>query len=175
MEEWRNIKDFENYQVSNLGRVRNKRGTIIKSFDNGHGYLRISLCRDGKHYNKYIHRLVADAFIDNPHGLSDVNHINEQKHDNRVENLEFVSHKDNCNYGTRTERQSQKISGGKNVGAKKIICVTTGEIFDTVKQGADKYNIHAQNISQSIKLDIHCGKLEDGTKLKWDYYEEEVA
>lgn len=167
MEEWRKIKDFENYQVSNLGRVKNKRGTIIKSFDNGHGYLRISLCKDGKHYNRYVHRLVAEAFIDNPHCLSDVNHINQQKDDNCVENLEWVSHKDNCNYGTRNERQSQKISGANNVGAKKVMCITTGEVFDTIKQGADKYSIHAQNISQSIKLDIYCGKLEDGTKLKW--------
>lgn len=184
MEEWRDIDGYVGlYQVSNLGRVRSldridsmgrlRQGQILKITDNAKGYKKVMLCKDGKHINKYVHRLVAQAFIPNHNNLTEVNHKNEIKSDNRVENLEWTTHRDNMEYGTRKQRQREKISGSQNVGAKKIICVTTGEIFDTVRQGADKYNVYPQNISQSIKRDIHCGKLEDGTKLKWDYYEGE--
>lgn len=125
-EEWREIKGFEDrYEVSNLGRVRskprytvvtNKKGTrfrrkmqskILKPSDNGCGYMHVILTSGKQKFGKYIHRLVCDAFIPNPENLSTVNHISENKLDNRAENLEWMSLKDNINFGTRTERAAR--------------------------------------------------------------------
>ena len=108
MEIWKDIKDYEGlYQVSNLGRVKSlKYGKekILKSCKLNNGYLIVNLHKEGKQKHYYIHRLVATAFIPNPDNLSQVNHINEDKTDNRVENLEWCDNKYNINYGTRNER-----------------------------------------------------------------------
>lgn len=68
------------------------------------GYETVHLRINGKAQTRLVHRLVASAFIPNPLNWDDVNHINEIKTDNRVENLEWMSHKDNCNYGSRNEK-----------------------------------------------------------------------
>jgi hypothetical protein len=65
---------------------------------------------NGKSTNHKVHRLVAQAFIPNPNNLSDVNHKDENRKNNNVENLEWMSHVDNCNYGTRNERSKVKRS-----------------------------------------------------------------
>ena len=99
VEEWRPIEGFENYLVSDQGRVMNaKTGRILKPHDNGNGYYQTQLWKNNKPYNKRVNRLVADAFIPNPEGLKTVNHINEIKTDNRVTNLEWMSHADNVRY-----------------------------------------------------------------------------
>lgn len=186
MEEiWKDVRGFEGlYQISNFGRVRSldridsmgrlHLGQILKITDNSHGYKKVTLCKNSVHTNKYIHRLVAEAFISNPNNLSEVNHKDEDKSNNSIDNLEWVSHRDNMEYGTRKERHKAKISGANNVGAKKVICITTGEVFATVKEASEKYGVFPQNLGASIRKNHYCGKLEDGTKLKWSYYEEEV-
>ena len=93
---WRTINDFNNYQVSKLGLVRNKKTKlIIKPFVNNNGYLRVNLYKDGVCYKKMVHVLVADAFIDNPLKLTEVDHINNRRKDNRAINLKWVTHSDN--------------------------------------------------------------------------------
>lgn len=110
MEEWRDIKGYEGlYQVSNEGRVKNIKRNVYRVFnDNGYGYYMVILSKDGVKKPFYVHRLVAEAFIPNPSNLPQVNHKNEQKHLNFVENLEWCSAKYNMNYGTARDRTSEK-------------------------------------------------------------------
>lgn len=105
------IKDFEGYYITEDGRVWSTTSNkYLSPRTDGRGYLAVRLYNDGKAVEQKIHRLVADAFIPNPYGYTEVNHLDENKQNNNAANLEWCSHKDNCNYGTRTLRQSKKIS-----------------------------------------------------------------
>lgn len=108
---WLQIEDYENYQVSSLGRIKSlKYGKekIRKQRKINNGYLTINLWKEGIMKSCLVHRLVASAFIDNPNNLETVNHINEDKTDNRACNLEWMSVADNNRYGTGYERRSIK-------------------------------------------------------------------
>ena len=113
MEIWRDIDSYEGlYQISNKGRVKSlKYGKerILRAHDNGDGYLKVQLYKNTACQYRYIHRLVAIAFIQNPDNKPQVNHKDENKKNNCVENLEWITCIDNCNYGTRNERVSRKI------------------------------------------------------------------
>ena len=115
MEEWRDIKGWEGlYQVSNLGRVKslerkvwNSRGRgyymtipekILDGYDYGHGYLYVQLSKDGNVKHCRINRLVAQAFLDNPSNLPEVNHKDKIRTNNRVDNLEWCTTKYNAEY-----------------------------------------------------------------------------
>lgn len=107
VEIWRDIEGYHDYQVSNLGRVKSlKYGKekILRGCKDSDGYLLINLWKDGKKKSYKIHRLVASAFLDNPNNLPEVNHIDEDKTNNCVSNLEWCSGEYNFNYGTRIER-----------------------------------------------------------------------
>lgn len=119
MEEiWKDIKGYEGlYQVSNCGRVRNSKGRILKQRKDKYGYFVIKLCKNNKHKHFLVHRLVASTFISNPDNLPCVNHRNELKVDNRVENLEYCTVLYNNTYGTRLERVSNKKINGKKAKA----------------------------------------------------------
>jgi hypothetical protein len=105
---WRKIEEFKNYEVSNLGNVRslNYRRTgetkILKLGKDKNGYLYICLWENGKQYFKTVHRLVATAFISNPQGKPQINHINGDKENNRVSNLEWCTGKENCQHAYNT-------------------------------------------------------------------------
>ena len=122
---WKNIKDYENlYQGSNLGRVRSFdrwvkgrngslrfcKGRILKPGINGRGYLQVDLCKNGKVKKFLVHRLVAEAFLPNPDNLPEVNHKDENKQNNNVENLEWCDRTHNVNYGTAIERMIKTAS-----------------------------------------------------------------
>ena len=117
---WKDIEGYEGlYQISNMGRVKSlnynntgKEG-ILKTGKTAKGYLQVTLCKDGKKKGYRIHRLVATAFCENPMGYTDVNHIDQDKTNNKVENLEFCSRSYNCNYGTRNKRIAEKMRGRK--------------------------------------------------------------
>ena len=110
---WKDIDGYEGlYQISNKGRVKRlykASERILKPRDNGRGYLRVHLTKENTSKHIRVHRLVARAFIPNPDNLPEINHRDENKKNNCVENLEWMRHIDNCNYGTRNERISRKI------------------------------------------------------------------
>lgn len=105
---WRPIVGFEeHYLVSNSGEVWSLRGgRTLKPKIDRYGYKVVGLSVNGKLYHRTIHRLVAEAFVPNPNNLPTVNHINENKTDNRASNLEWASIADNVNHGTRNERMA---------------------------------------------------------------------
>ena len=104
MEVWKDIKGYEGlYWVSNLGRVKSKR-KILKPI-NGE-YLKVGLSKNGKQKTFTIHRLVAQEFVNNPKNKSQVNHKDENKHNNNSNNLEWVTFQENMNYGTKQDRES---------------------------------------------------------------------
>ena len=139
MEIWKDISGYENkYQVSNFGRIkslqrdvisgrggfRTVKEKILKPKIDRYGYLTIDL-RDQNQIRKTlkIHRLVAIAFISNPENKIQVNHKNESKTDNTIQNLEWTTPLQNSNYGTRTERSAKKrrnSSISKNVEQKDL-------------------------------------------------------
>ena len=127
-EVWKDVKGYEGlYQVSNFGRVKRvggvvKHGTsktltvverILKVNVNGKGqeHLMVHLSKGGKVKKAYVHRLVAEAYIPNPDNLPEVNHKDENPMNNKVDNLEWCTHLYNNLYGTKIERQREKMIG----------------------------------------------------------------
>ena len=124
-EEWRDVAGYEDlYQVSSEGRVKSlerklphwrggeqiKKERILKPDVSQDGYLRVGLYAGGKRKRFRVHRLVCEAFHENPENKPEVNHINEDKTDNRAVNLEWCTAKENCNHGSRNERVAKAQS-----------------------------------------------------------------
>ena len=105
-EVWKDVKDYEGlYQISDKGRVKSLwfgKEKILKPGRDTCGYLQVNLSKNGEKKTYQVHRLVAKSFLPNPDNLSEVNHKDENKENNIVENLEFCDRKYNINYGTRT-------------------------------------------------------------------------
>ena len=132
-EQWRTaVYDGEIYEglykVSNLGRIlslnyKNTGKAELKTpVANKCGYLTVQLWKNGKPKLCKVHRLVAQTFIPNPNNLPQVNHIDQDKTNNRVENLEWKSPKGNCNHGTRNERIAKANTNGKQ--SKRVLQFT---------------------------------------------------
>lgn len=141
MEKWKPIPQWEGYfQISNYGRVRNRDGLIRKTIPNNKGYEMVTLkakTSGNKPQTKTIHRLVALAFIPNPNNYTDVNHIDENKYNNHYTNLQWMSHRDNCNHGNRNEivRQINLGRVGKlNPRSKPVMCIETGQVYESMRQ-----------------------------------------
>lgn len=158
MEEWKQvIIDGEewNYEVSNYGNVRNKKtGRILKLHETHKGYLEIGLYKNNKAKIYKVHRLVAIMFIPNDNTeKTQINHINEIKTDNRVENLEWCTSKENANHGTRTERVSKS-------NMKKIKCLETGQEFESIKEASIVLGLDTSGIAKCCKgYQEVCGNL----------------
>lgn len=104
------IKNFENYQVTDDGKIWSKNtNKFLNQFDVG-GYLRVSLYKEGKCYPTFVHKIVAEAFVENPNNYTEINHKDENHYNNSASNLEYCTHTYNMRYGTRTQRQINSIS-----------------------------------------------------------------
>jgi hypothetical protein len=111
VEIWKPIVGYDGYEISNLGRVKSVKfgkEKIMKNDKNEDGYLRVNLCKEGNHKHFKVHRLVAQAFIPNPNNFPIINHKNEIKTDNRVENLEWCTYSYNNTYNDRAKKSGKK-------------------------------------------------------------------
>ena len=110
-EEWRNISEFPNYQVSNIGRVRNSiTGRINNLYSNKVGYIFVTFRKNKRGFSCFVHRLVATAFIENPLRKPCVDHINRSKNDNTINNLRWSTRSENqANIGKRSNTSSSFI------------------------------------------------------------------
>ena len=111
-EEFKIIKGFENYSISNFGNVANvKTGLILKSCINGRGYLKVGLNIKGKTFTKKIHRLVAEAFIPNPYNKPCVDHIDNDILNNNINNLRWTTVSENLMNQSMSKNNSSGVKG----------------------------------------------------------------
>ena len=142
MEEWRMVVGYEGlYEVSNFGNVRSKRKILKQT--NYNGYQCVCLSKESNRKIHKVHRLVAIAFIPNEENKREVNHIDEDKTNNHVSNLEWVTPKENINHGTCIKRRSKKHE-------KPVRCVETGEIFRSSKLAQEWLGIGGCGVNQCI-------------------------
>lgn len=122
MEEWRAVPGYEGlYEVSNIGNVRNvRRNTLLRLQKTNNGYIQVWLYKNGISTGLKVHRLVAQAFLPNPDNLPMINHKDEDRTNNRVENLEWCDAKYNNTYGTRQDKvRDTAIKNGSWSGLSK--------------------------------------------------------
>lgn len=131
MEIWTNIKDVPGYEVSSEGRIRNsKTGRIMKTPVNSKGYKVIALRNNSmrNHYSqKSVHRLVADNFYDGDHTDLDVNHIDGNKLNNHISNLEFCTRSENVSHAFRLGLKQPSRQ-------KKVRVIETGKVFNSIRE-----------------------------------------
>ena len=171
-ENWKAIAGYEGiYEVSDMGRVKSlgndkyRKEKILKPRKNTGGYPYVNLYKDGKRKTITVHRLVAKAFIPNHNNLETVNHKDEVKTNNVADNLEWMSQRDNNNYGTHNKRMAEALS--KQV---QMFDKFTGELlatFPSLMEAERVTGIDDGNISKCC-----LGKLKSAGGYVWRYASE---
>ena len=191
---WKSIRGFEGlYEASNYGRIRSldrrvrsgnrfntnidsavKKGKILKQVDVGFGYLQVCLRKNNKNHSLYVHRLVWEAFNGLiPEGMQ-VNHINEIKSDNRLDNLNLMTAVQNSNWGTRnkriTETKSQKVySKESRQGTKVAMYSLQSEFQKSFPTIAAAMRFLGKTGSSSNISGACEGKFKTAYKHQWKY------
>lgn len=178
---WRPVRGYEGwYEVSNFGRVRSLthmiphycggerivRGKILKQYFTKWGYKYVMLYKDGVSKHSVVHRLVAEAFIPNPNNLPCVNHKDEDKTNNHVENLEWCTYAYNNNYGTKKKRISKAKTNGKR--SKLVLQYTlNGEFVAEYPSGRE---VERQKGFEQASIGRCClGKQKSAYGYIWKY------
>ena len=175
---WKDILNYEGlYQVSNLGRVKSLerfdalghrlKEKILKPGINQYGYYQVALCKQSVQKHYMVHRLVWSAFNSSiPEGLQ-VNHINEIKSDNRLENLNLMTCKENCNWGSRNERRIERQKNRKDL-SKAVLQFTLDDIlvkeYPSIRQAERETGFNQAHIVTCCK-----GKYKQMKGFKWQY------
>lgn len=144
-EYWRTIPSFPVYSASNLGRIRNDRtNRIMHVFMNTRGYLALSIYINGERFQQMVHRLVAEAFLGGPYPDLDVNHIDGNKTNNCIENLEWC---------TRTENVRHAVHNGLRPGPRRraVRIIETGDEFESLRACAGYFGADVSCISWALR------------------------
>ena len=168
-EVWVDIKGYEGlYQISTMGNVKSlsrqvkhsngglkvlKERMLKTRVNSTTGYREVGLSKDGKQKFHHIHKLVAEAFIDNPHRLPVVNHIDGCKTNNDISNLEWVTCSENIRHaltnGLSKNNMTDEISRlGNEAHRKQVKCIEDDLVFDSVREAASYYGLQISNISR---------------------------
>ena len=174
LEKFVDIQGYEGlYKVNKSGAILSVRsGKLLTASKNKQGYINVVLSKDGKSITYKVHRLVALAFISNPNNYPYVNHKDEDKTNNNVENLEWCTPKYNLNYGTAIKRRSEAIKASPVKQRKAVIQLSlSGEFikeYRSTKEASEETSIDRRRISCAIN---HVGKQAQGYLwvLKDDY------
>lgn len=186
-EMWKDIVGYEGlYQVSNTGKVKSLKRKVYAGSGrmrwqyekimsgnktNGNGYKIVTLNKEGKGKNKYIHRLVAETFLDNPYNYKYINHKDENKSNNCVDNLEFCTAQYNSTYNNLHIRNGLKNRNNKY--SKKILQLNDNDeiinIFPSISEASRQLNVSCQAISDCLRgIQLHSAG------YKWKYANEEL-
>lgn len=158
------MKDIPGYEglyaVTSCGKVWSYRSKKFLKPELLGGYLRVCLTHNYKQEHHFIHVLVAKTYIPNPNNLPQVNHLDEDKTNNCIFNLEWTTLKENCNYGTRNERIATKHY-------KSVFCVELNRVFNSPTEAAEELKINRGNI-------YHCcnGLQHTAAGYHWKYVEQ---
>lgn len=165
---WKVIEEFPNYEVSNLGRVRNKeKKNIIAPIKGSNGYLSVRIRRNSGDREKpslSIHRLVAKAFIENPDNKPQVNHIDGNKLNNNVDNLEWCTREENSQHAMKLGLFKPEPPESPK---RKVRIVETGEVFDSIRECAKQLRVAEQHIWACLN-----GRRETRNGLHFEYVDE---
>lgn len=161
-EEWKKVNGFTKYEVSNFGRVRNIHTKELKAIRKTKtGYCITDLKENGKKKTAYIHRLVAEAFVENAFYLPCINHKDENKANNHADNLEWCTIAYNNNYHGRAKRVGEHHKKHHPL-CKKVMCVETKEIFHSIQEASRKKNINHMCIAYCLN-----GKQKSAGGFRW--------
>lgn len=169
-EVWKPVAGYEGlYEISNLGKVKNRHGKNLKIPLSHTGYPRIELWKNGKMKHFYVHRLVALAFVDNPEGLPQVNHKDENKKNNRSDNLEWCTQSENLNYGSHNAKNSAARKNHPDLSTPVECFTKSGElvcVFPSIREAERQFGVFNTSISLCCR-----GKVKTAGGYIWKYRE----
>ena len=158
----KDIKGYEGlYKVSNFGRVKSSTKILANRLSK-RGFYIVTLSKDTKGVTKTVHRLVAQAFISNPENLPQIDHKDENKLNNKVENLEWCTAKYNCNYGTHNSKLSLALKGKAGRPGKPVHCIDLDIIYESASEATRQTGI--KHIDE-----VCAGKRESAGGMWWEW------
>lgn len=155
MDQWHKLRKYPSYEITQQGDVRNSvTGTILKPQRTPQGYQHVTLCDDMGRHQRSIHSLVAEEFLDNPGNYSEVNHIDGDKTNNCVDNLEWCTRSGNMKHAYKNGLQKpirdqieRSLSKAVNARKRPVRNIETGECYSSLTECAKKENLARSAVS----------------------------